>query len=307
MNNSCELCHGKMAHYSILPNTYCVQHRNWIDKCASSDCVVNIKVSSQHPDGYLICPTDGSIREAATTPIPLSVLPNHHPSYDELDPQTSVDEIKSMRKQVASGDHPIGLHTQGTGGPVVTAMRAHNRQKASEAIIKRDDAMRDPDDPNPTSSAFPQSRAGAINTEEMLPTDDPTYGDEAKGSKKEDIEMRGDGSGQWGFTKDHLRKLDVGREQLTKMEGTPAFGLVEHLPPVQLLGITNQLNNNHKVNYLNEVSNTTKDMVGWKNQASIQKEALWYMLKPRWIIRRKVHAAIRNKIHGIVSPATLKF
>ena len=41
-------------------------------------------------------------------------------------------------------------------------------------------------------------------------------------------------------------------------------------------------------------------------QSSVQKTAMWYALKPRWIIRRKTNAAVRRKIKSVFSPVGFK-
>lgn len=36
--------------------------------------------------------------------------------------------------------------------------------------------------------------------------------------------------------------------------------------------------------------------------ASMQKTAMWYYLKPRWILRRKMQAAVRRKVRSVLAP-----
>lgn len=40
--------------------------------------------------------------------------------------------------------------------------------------------------------------------------------------------------------------------------------------------------------------------------ASVQKTAMWYYLKPRWIIRRKAQAFIRHKVRTMLTPIAIK-
>jgi hypothetical protein len=46
--------------------------------------------------------------------------------------------------------------------------------------------------------------------------------------------------------------------------------------------------------------------LGKQVASSIQKTAIWYFMKPRWIMRRKQQAIIRRKVRSIFSPVTMK-
>jgi len=315
MAENCITCHGTMAHYAMLPSSYCVTHLNWMDKCASVDCVTNTKVAGQNPNGYFICPTDGSIREAAR--IPSSVFPI---------PTSGEDPHKEHRKQLAL-DPTLDKVVDGkTGDEAAEALTTHLKSRPTpfQKMDADNLALHQADE-----LARKMKATGAVDVEALIPMLDPTYPDETRGHKADDIENRPDGSGNHGSTLDHEDRVLNARENAKAMADNPAaMELINRLPAAQRL---EEYNKDHrKVNVLNEIGQDRDSIIrgmgidsgitgitegtdsvsvdsGIESRAaSFEKEAMWYYLKPRWILRRKAQAIIRNKIRTVVKPVTTK-
>jgi hypothetical protein len=316
MTENCITCGGKMAHYLMPPRDYCLRHENWMDKCASveDDCITysDIKVAMLIPEeGYFICPTDGTMKEAASTVIPSSLLHPKHWGEGE-----APSDLKDVTK------HAVGLmETGAVSSGTMDALPNVPGQKAYDFFkghMEQSKAIKTKKKVQDLAAMFPQGESAkslrqetaAVDVKKIIPTLDDSY-DKAHNYKADEaLKEKADVQ---GTTPEHLVAVNKARDYVVKnMDGTPAIGYLATLPEKKRFEVARELSNS-PINNMDGLYHELRDSIGLGSdnmgltaEASIQKEAMWYYLKPRWILRRKAQAVLRNKIRSVVSPVSFK-